>query len=247
MRPFDEHEQAILRALIKNPRLSDNKLGEELGIPARTVNRKRKKLEREGVISYFTHVNMLPSGTGHIQVQHLFIIKFRLGVTMSQIESEVKNEPNVITIFTKMIFESYIAEIDGHVALVMVVEGRSESDLVENFQAHIVPSLQKNHGKDSIEEIRTIRLLHPIRMAKNYLPLVNMRNGRIKEEWRMESIYIGENGGEAEHQRPEPPAESIIPAKTVPPASAPPPPKEEPQAMPAGKRRGAGVEKQAAG
>ena len=194
MRPFDFQECAIVRALIRNPRVSDNKLGEDLGIPARTVNRKRKRLEEAGIISYFAHVNMLPSGTGHIQVQHLFIIKFRMGITMSQIEREVKNEPNVITIFTELIFESYIAEMDGQVALVMVVEGSSESDIVERFQAHVVPSLVKNHGQDCIEEIRTIRLLQPIRFLKNYLPLVNMKAGRIKEEWPMDSIYIGENG-----------------------------------------------------
>lgn len=194
MYQFDRQETTIVKALIKNPRVSDNKLGEDMGIPVRTVNRKRKKLEQAGLISYMTRVNMLPSGTGHFQVQHLFIIKFRLGVTYSQIEREIRDEPNVSTIFTELIFESYIAEIDGHIALVMVVEGGSEADIVERFQAYIIPSLQKNHGKDSIEEISTIRLLQPIRMLKNYLPLVNMTEGRLKKEWRLESIYVGGDG-----------------------------------------------------
>jgi len=193
---LDRQEQIIIKALIKDPRLSDNRLSEEYGIPVRTVNRKRKKLQESGIISYMTHVNMLPSGTGRFQVQHLFIIKFRLGITYSQIEREVRNEPNVITIFTEMIFESYIAEFDGHIALVMVVEGRSEADIVERFQAHIVPSLQKNHGKDSIEEIRTIRLLQPIRMLRNYLPLVNMKDGRLKKEWHLESISVSDGKGQ---------------------------------------------------
>ncbi len=196
MRQFDEQERDIIRSLIKNPRLSDNKLGDEMGIPSRTVGRKRKGLEAAGIISYMTHVNMLPGGTGQFAVQHLFIIKFRLGITYSQIVSEIEEEPNVITIFTKLIFESYIAEIDGHTALVMVVEGRSEADIVERFQRFVVPSLQKNHGKDSIEEVSTIRLLQPIRMLKNYLPLVNMRDGRLKKEWRLDSIYIGDVKGE---------------------------------------------------
>jgi len=193
MYQLDGQEVAIVKALIKDPRLSDNKLGEEMDIPVRTVNRKRKRLQQAGIISYMTHVNMLPAGTGAFQVQHLFIIKFRLGITYSQIEREVRNEPNVITIFTKLIFESYFAEIDGHIALVMVVEGSSESDIVERFQAYIIPSLQKNHGKDSIEEISTIRLLQPIRMLKNYLPLVNMKDGRLKREWHLDSIYVGED------------------------------------------------------
>ena len=189
----DRQECAIIKALIKNPRISDNRIGEEMGIPVRTVNRKRKKLEEGGIISYMTRVNMLPSGTGHFQVQHLFIIQFRLGVTFSQIAREIQEEPNVITIFTELIFESYISEIDGHTALVMVVEGESEADIVERFQAHIVPSLQKNHGKDSIVKVSTIRLLQPIRMLKNYLPTVNMKDGYLKPEWRHESIYVGED------------------------------------------------------
>ncbi len=151
MYQLDSQESAIVKALIRNPRVSDNKLGEEMEIPVRTVNRKRKRLEQKGIISYMTHVNMLPSGTGRFQVQHLFIIQFRLGITFSQIEREIRDEPNVITIFTELIFESYIAEI----------------------------------------EVSTIRLLQPIRMLKNYLPLVNMKDGRLKKEWRLESIYVG--------------------------------------------------------
>ena len=190
MYKLDGQEQAIVRALVKDPRISDNKLGEEMGIPVRTVNRKRKKLQEKGIISYMTHVNMQPTGTGRFQVQHLYIIKFRLGITYSQIMGEIQDEPNVVTIFTELIFESYIAEIDGHIALVMVVEGRSESDIVERFQAYIIPSLQKNHGKDSIEEVSSLRLLQPIRMLKNYLPLVNMKDGRLKPEWGLDSIYV---------------------------------------------------------
>ena len=193
MYKFDRPESAIVKALIKNPRTSDNRIGDETGIPVRTVNRKRKKLESQGIISYMTRVDMLPSGTGHFQVQHLFIIQFRLGITFSQIAREIQEEPNVITIFTELIFESYISEIDGHTALVMVVEGQSEADIVERFQAHIIPSLQKNHGKDSIVEVSTIRLLQPIRMLKNYLPTVNMKDGYLKPEWRHESIYVGED------------------------------------------------------
>jgi DNA-binding Lrp family transcriptional regulator len=192
MYTLDDQEKVIVKTLVKNPRASDNRIGAETGIPVRTVNRKRKKLEELGIISYMTRIDMLPSGTGHFQVQHLFIIQFRLGITFSQIAREIQEEPNVITIFTELIFESYISEIDGHTALVMVVEGQSEADIVERFQAHIVPSLQKNHGKDSIEKVSTIRLLQPIRMLKNYLPTVNMKNGRLKKEWHFDAIYTGE-------------------------------------------------------
>jgi DNA-binding Lrp family transcriptional regulator len=195
---LDGQECAIVKALIKNPRISDNRLGEEMDIPVRTVNRKRKKLEQAGIISYMTRVNMLPSGTGHFPVQHLFIIQFKLGVTVSQIVKEIQHEPNVITIFTQLIFESYIADVDGHTSLIMVVDGQSEADIVERFQGYIIPSLQKNHGRDSIEKVSTIRLLEPIRMLKNYLPSVNMKDGRLRKEWKLDSIYIGEEPGREE-------------------------------------------------
>jgi len=38
----------------------------------------------------------------------------------------------------------------------MVIEGKHDADIVENVQGKIVPSLRKNHGPDSIEEISTI-------------------------------------------------------------------------------------------
>ncbi len=80
--------------------------------------------------------------------------------------------------------------MDGHIALVMVVEGESDSDVSENVQGKIIPSLQKNHGEDSIIELRTIRLLDPIRRLHNYLPMVNMAEGFIKKDWPDEAIFV---------------------------------------------------------
>ena len=79
--------------------------------------------------------------------------------------------------------------MDGHIALVMIVEGQSDSDVAENVQGKIIPSLQKNHGENSIQELRSIRLLDSIRRLHNYLPLVNMRNGFIDEDWPDEAIF----------------------------------------------------------
>jgi hypothetical protein len=76
------------------------------------------------------------------------------------------------------------------VALVMVVEGTSDSDIVESFQQKIVPSLQKNHGKDSIEDVSTLRLLSRVRILRNYLPAVNMENGMMKPDWSTNSIFV---------------------------------------------------------
>jgi hypothetical protein len=65
----------------------------------------------------------------------------------------------------------------------------SASDIAESVQGKIIPSLQKNHGRDSIVELRTIRLLDPIRREHNYLPLVNMEKGFIRKDWPDEAIF----------------------------------------------------------
>ena len=61
--------------------------------------------------------------------------------------------------------------------------------MAENVQGKIIPSLQKNHGEDSIQELRTIRLLDPIRRLHNYLPMVNMNQGFMDEEWPDDAIF----------------------------------------------------------
>ena len=191
MRVLDEQERAVVRSLVRDPRLSDHAISEKSGVPAKTLSRKRQRLEEEGVLSYHTMVNMMESGSGRFNTRHLYIIKFRLGVTMKQIVDEIKSEPNIKSIFTELIFESHIAEIDGHIALIMLIEGKDDSDVVESMQAKIIPSLRKNHGADSIEEIRTIRVLAPIRIMRNYIPMVNMHEGVLKEAWPDDAIFVG--------------------------------------------------------
>jgi hypothetical protein len=189
-RELDAQETKIAKALIRCPRISDNRLGEENDIPIRSVSRKRARMERDGLLRYFAEVDMSVGGTGHFACRHLYIIQFRIGVTERQIREEVRTEPNVVTVFTRTIYESHIAEIDGQVALVMIVEGASESDIVDRVHGEIVPSLRKNHGEDAIEDVSTIRLLRPIRMLRNYLPDVNMENGVIRADWSNDAIFV---------------------------------------------------------
>jgi DNA-binding Lrp family transcriptional regulator len=190
-RQLDEQEKRIIKALIRDPRLSDNQIGKLTGVPTPTVRRKRKRLEAEGLLNYFTSLDMQETGTSTFGARHLYIIKFRIGITLKQIIDEIKNEPNVRSIFTDLIYESHIAEIEGHVALVMIIEGKNDSDIVENVQGKIVPSLRKNHGPDSIEEISTIRLLHSVRIFHNYVPLVNMQDGVLSPDWPKDAIFVG--------------------------------------------------------
>lgn len=190
-RLLDEQEKMIVKALVRDPRLSDLGISKKTGVPTPTVRRKRMKLEEEGLLSFFTALDMQETGTGTFGARHLYIIKFRIGVTVKQVIEEINEEPNVRSIFTDLIYESHVAEIDGRVALVMIIEGKNDADIVENVQGKVVPSLRKNHGPDSIEEISTVRLLQPIRIFHNYVPLVNMSKGVLRTDWPVDGIFVG--------------------------------------------------------
>lgn len=186
---LDKFEKIIVKELIKNPRISDNKISQNTEIPVRTVNRKRKKLEEIGLINYYTELNTGINGTGILQSRHLYLIKFKLGITQEKIIKEIKEEPNVRTIFTELIYESHLAEIDGHTALIMIIEGKTDDEINIGFNSKIVPSLEKNHGKNCIINISTIRLGKNIRIFHNYLRMINLDKGYIKKNWPNSAIF----------------------------------------------------------
>jgi len=190
VRELDEQETAIAKALIKDPRISDNRLGEEYGIPVRTVSRKRARMEGEGLLRYFAEIDMSEEGTGRFRCRHLYTIKFGVGVTLRDLRRRVLNEPNVMTAFTRSVYTSHIAEIDGRVALVLIVDGASDADIVERVQEEIMPALKAKHGDSAIEEVETVRLLQPIRMLRNYLPGLNMQAGKIRQDWKLDAIFV---------------------------------------------------------
>jgi DNA-binding Lrp family transcriptional regulator len=191
MRILDEQEKAIVRHLIRDPRESDNGVGEVTGVNVRTVSRKRDRLEQEGILSYYTNVDLSGDGAKQYNARHLYIIKFRVGITYSQLIQDIRQEPNQQSVFTETIFESHIAEIDGKVALLLFVDGNSDLDIVQRTHEELIPGLLKNHGSDSIESISTIRLLSPIRVMRNYIPIVNMCKGYIRPDWPGDAIYVG--------------------------------------------------------
>ena len=191
MRELDEQERLIIRQLIRDPRESDNGIGETTGVNVRTVGRKRQRLEQDGILSYHTQVDLTESGTGQYTARHLYIIKFRLGITVGQLEEDIRREPFVRSIFTETIFQSEIAEIDGNVAMLLYIDGASDRDIVQTVQERLIPSLLRNHGEGSITEVSTIRLLKPVRVMRNYLPFVNMQDGYIRKDWPDEAIYVG--------------------------------------------------------
>ena len=191
MRELDEQERLIVRQLIRDPRESDNGIGEATGVNVRTVSRKRQRLEESGLLSYFTSIDLSATGTGQFNTRHLYVIKFRIGVTYKQLLEDIQREPFVRSIFTEIIFESHIAEIDGKLAMLLFIDGASDTDIVQTVQERLIPSLLRNHGDDSIEEVSTMRILSPIRVMRNYVLPVNMENGYLRKDWPDEAIYVG--------------------------------------------------------
>lgn len=187
---IDDKDRAILRRLVRDPTISDNQIAKLASMPVKTVNRRRKALEDNEIVSYHLNVNMGKGGTGRFLARHLYIIEFKLGFPQSRLITEIKEEPNVRTIFTDHIYESHIAEVDGHTALIMLVEGRSDEEINDAFNSKIIPSLKKNHGEDAIIDVKTIRLGEPIRILHNYIFMVNMEKGKIKEEWSDNAIFV---------------------------------------------------------
>lgn len=191
MKELDDQERLIVRYLIRDPRESDNGIGEATGVNVRTVGRKRQRLEQAGILSYFTHLDLTARGTGQFGARHLYIIKFRIGITYKQLLEDIQREPFVRSIFTEIIFESHIAEIDGNLAMLLFIDGADEADIVQTVQEQLIPSLLRNHGENSIEEVNTVRVLAPVRTVRNYIQPVNMHAGYIKKDWPDEAIYVG--------------------------------------------------------
>mgnify|MGYP000173801439 CR=1 FL=1 len=189
MGEIDKQEEAVIRELIKNPRISDNQINKNTGVPVKTVNRKRKILEKRGFLYYFTYLNNGPHGTGSFTARQLYIITFKLGITRKQILDMIKSEQPTKTEL-KHIAECSLGERDGHAVIAMIIESRLESDIIEIFNAELIPKFKRFFGEDAVIKTDVLTLNVPITMLHNYLPLTNIYNGRIKEDWPNDLIFV---------------------------------------------------------
>lgn len=192
MRQLDQQEVLITRELIKNPRISDNKISKNTKIPVMTVNRKRKKLEEEMLIRYYASTNKHERGMGIFGAKQLYIIKLRIGITRQEYIKNMEGNPKWRRFNSKYISQTYLGEKDGHLAMVMILDAPSEKDMVEEFNGKIVSFIKEKMGEDCIKEIITTSLNQLIRVHHNYLPDINMRNGIIKKEWPDDQIFVNE-------------------------------------------------------
>ncbi len=188
MRDLDDAEQKILKEIIRDPRISDNRISKITKIPVKTVNRKRKILEKEGILYYFASVNNLESGTGIFGASHLYIVHFKNGITKKQI-SDFLEKQEVTPHNLKHINTCLLGESNGNAVLVLQIESRREEDIVEIFNADITNELKKGFG-DCVKKVDVVRINNTIKLHHNYLLTKNIVNGKIRDEWPSNLIFV---------------------------------------------------------
>ena len=190
-RELDDNEKKIVKELIRNPRISDNQISKRTKVPVMTVNRKRKLMEQRGLLNYYTNLNSGDTGTGMYNAKQLYIIKFKIGITSEKYLESLEYDSKYRGFKATYISLSYLGEKDGHLALIIVIDGRSESKLVDEFNGKLIPYFKQRLGEDCIKEVTTSKITHTVRRHHNYLPRFNMENGRIKDDWMDEWIFVG--------------------------------------------------------
>ena len=194
MKKFDKQEELILKELIKNPRISDNQAAKNSKIPVTTVNRKRKYLEEQGFIHYYVDVSDESPERGQFHARQLYIIKFKEGITRQKYIEEIKKSENFRKVNPRYHAESFLGEMDGRFAIILILEAKSADELVEIFNGSIVQGIRKRHGSDCINDIITAKVTFPFRMHHNYIPIFNMEKGIIKKDWLNDWIFVPNTG-----------------------------------------------------
>jgi len=197
---LDEQEVKIIRGLIRNPRISDNQLSKGTGIPVMSVNRKRKRLEEKGLINYYTDFAHGERGTQDFLAKQLYIIKFLGGITREQFLRFVSSDHNYRKFMSMYAVESYLGEKDGRLALIIILNGKNTTELVESFNSTVMSMFREHFGENSVRDIITARITDLIRTHHNYLPIINMDNGVMKQDWPDDYIFVSRDSyGLKEH------------------------------------------------
>ena len=192
MRALDDQERKIIRALIRDPRASDNSIGRETGIPVMTVNRKRKKLEEQKLLRYYVSIDKGEFGLHIFDAKQLYIIKFGIGITRQNYMKRLESDSRWRMFNSRFISQAYLGEKDGHLALIIILDAPTEADLVEEFNGRIIKYLTEKLGEGCVDEILTCPLSKLVRVHHNYMPAINMEGGKISKEWPDEMIFVDE-------------------------------------------------------
>lgn len=191
-RKLDDQERKIIGALIKNPRASDNNIAKATGVPVMTVNRKRKALENDKLLRYYTSIDKGEFGLDIFGAKKLFIIKFKIGITRKGYLEVMESDARWRMFNCQFISMAYLGEQDGRLALVIILDAKNDDHMVEEFNGKIVPFLQNKFGEDCIREVSTVALNTLTRIHHNYMPYANLKDGRIRDDWPDDMIFVDE-------------------------------------------------------
>lgn len=184
-------EEKIMQEIIKNPRISDNKIAKKTNIPVMTVNRKRKMLEEKEILNYYTSIKKHKDGLGTFSTRQLYIIKLKAGITRKKYIEAIELDPNLKIFNSRYISTTFLGEKDGHLAIIVILDAKDDHKLMDEFNGRIIKSLNGKFGKDAIEDVTTVRINDTIRIHHNYLPHFNMEKGVIKDDWPKDYIFTG--------------------------------------------------------
>jgi len=186
---LDEQEKLIVKALIKDPRLSDNQISKTTKVPVMSVNRKRKKLEEEGVLQYYCYLDTSRYGISSLPARQLYVLTFKIGITKAFFLEKIKQEPLVRT-NTLHIFESFLGESNGQLLWCLILEGGKGIEIMEIFNGSIVPMVRKHFGEDCITNTFALRVTTQFSLLRNYMPLLNMEKGKLKKTWDEDFLFV---------------------------------------------------------
>ena len=187
---IDEQEVKIVRQLIRHPRISDNAIARATGIPVMTVNRKRKALEKRGLISYYTDFCHGERGTDDFNAKELYIVKFKGGISREQFLTQINREKKYNKFMSMYSVEAYLGEKDGRLCLIIILNGKTPTELVEVFNSTVIAMFREYFGQDAVTDILTARITDLLRTHHNYLPMLNMRDGTIRADWPDDLIFV---------------------------------------------------------
>ena len=189
---LDEQERKIVRQLIRNPRASDNEVARKTGVPVMTVNRKRKRLEEDGLLRYYVSIDKGELGLHIFAAKRAYILKLRIGITRKSYLEVLEEDPKWRMLNSRFISQTWLGESEGHLAMMIILDAPSADQLVEEFNGRIVPFIRDKFGADAIVSVETISLDKLVRIHHNYMPAINMENGRIKKSWPDSMIFVDE-------------------------------------------------------
>lgn len=190
MGALDKQEKLIVRELIRDPRISDNQIAHNTQVPLKTVNRKRKNLEEQNILSYYAYLDTTMRGTGAFSARHLYIVTLLNGITRQRVLTLMQTDIQYSYSHAKHIMLAHIGERDGQIVLIFIIESRADEDIVEIFNADLVPQFHRNLGDKSISSIEVIKLTYLHRLLHNYIPSVNMKEGKISPTWSPDLIFV---------------------------------------------------------